>query len=97
MTASILTKVVCKRCDACFTLPELSSEIRTRVVELRRTDRSLEAVRVLRISGAIELADAKSIVHHITREPGVCHRCRASLPGEGQVVCPKCKALNFDW
>ena len=97
MTALILTKVSCERCGAFFTLPELSPDKRRLMVELLRANQFAEAMRVLPASRDIELTDAKSIVFHITRKPGVCHRCRAVLPSAGEVVCPKCKSLNFDW
>lgn len=97
MAAPILTPVHCDPCGAIFKLPEISAEKRNRIVEFVRLSHPAEAVRVLTVPRQIELTDAKRIVDHITRKPGICHRCRKALPNGGQVVCSNCKSLNFDW
>jgi hypothetical protein len=97
MTSPILLEVHCERCGVFFTLPELPIEKQRRVAELIRMNMFIEAIRFLRFGRHIELVDAKSIVHHVTRKFGVCHRCHKALPATGQVVCQECKSLNFDW
>jgi hypothetical protein len=84
----------CEKCGAAWTEPYLPTEVVAEVVALRRSDRTLEAIRVLRTS-CRELTEAKAIVSHITVKQGICHRCGTALLAAS--TCPQCRSFNYDW
>jgi hypothetical protein len=50
----------------------------------------------LRDTGA-SMEDAKAVALHLTARPAECHRCNSGLVGGTEVICAKCRSLNFDW
>ena len=41
--------------------------------------------------------DAKFSLMHINKKYGKCNRCNVDFLDEEYIVCPKCRALNFNW
>jgi len=88
----------CRKCGANVPLLNFTTDVRSAVSEwVRKRDR-LQAAKELRHRTAIELADAKSIVFHISREGGNCHRCSEYLSvADTTIDCSKCGSLNLVW
>jgi hypothetical protein len=70
---------------------------RDRVVAAVRNDKHVEAIRLLREFAGVDLRDGKALEMHVTRNQGICVRCRGPLQEPGQTECPKCGSLNLDW
>ena len=98
MTTTTTTEVYCRRCRASFKLPLLVDPDRARIVELARSRDVMGAMRlILKQASDIDLRDAKAVEMHITYKPGICNRCTRPLPRAGQLECPNCGGLNFNW
>ena len=74
----------------------LSIEDFRRVVALRRSGHTLEAVGALVRTRSTDVGEAKSLVFHITVTPGKCHRCHKPLSA-GSETCPICHCVAFDF
>jgi len=86
----------CPRCKNLVRVPDtLTLEDFHRVVALRRSGQTLQAVRALADTGATDLVDAKCLVFHIISRAGQCHRCRKPLPS-GAEHCPNCRCATLD-
>ncbi len=88
----------CNRCGAWWgDRVEVGPALMTEVADLVRGDEPLKAMKRLCDQAGTSLAEAKVLVHHVTREPGHCHRCRTPLPRLEQTECGHCRASNLDW
>ncbi len=56
-----------------------TEELRREVAASVRDHQAIVAMRLIVTNSPLELRDAKAIALHITREPGVCHRCSYPL------------------
>ena len=91
-----LQEAYCPRCKAAVQYPaSLTAEEKAAIAGENRADR-LEALRRWRAAYDLDLATAKGLGFHITREPGVCHRCKHPTSGS-ESVCTNCKSFNLDW
>jgi phage FluMu protein Com len=74
----------------------LSAELKQKCSVLKKKGKVMEAIVLLKTKTGIELGDAKAIGYHVSN--GIkCHRCKKELEQKGQVLCSKCKSLNFVW
>ena len=73
----------------------LTDEQTSAFASLKRSS-ALEATRFAQEKFGLALTEAKALSYHITREPGVCHRCRSPLLGL-ESTCTKCHSANLDW
>ena len=87
---------MCPRCGVVCRVPELTSDERAEVAKVHRVHGPLHAAKRLRGAGA-SLKDAKAVSLHLTLRPTQCHRCNNTLVGDVEVVCVRCRSLNFDW
>ena len=89
----------CPRCGSVVRVPEdLSAQTFARVVAERRAGHLGQALSTLLGTNADALLAAKSLVMHLTRESGRCHRCRKPLPFAGAAgECPTCRCVNLDF
>jgi len=91
-------KRLCQRCNPQeFEVPEYNLEQKKLLQKLKKANDFGELQQKISSFHSIRPIDAKFVLMHINRDYGKCNRCRVdNLAGE-YVVCPKCKALNFNW
>lgn len=88
----------CPKCNTDILIPNLSLDIKEKVISTVRKGQVLQAVVELRNQANIDLGKGKQIVFHLTREVGICHRCKSELTEHTkEQICPKCHSLNLNW
>jgi hypothetical protein len=93
-----MEKLRCDRCGATWIAPgALDSTAAHEVASLIRGGHRITAIRRLREVTGLGLRDAKAVEHHVTRRPGECQRCGATLVTASGLVCAQCGSLNYDW
>ena len=90
-----------RKCSRCsnreFEVPDYTAKEKKILSDLKANNRYGELIEKIESLHNIEIIDAKFTLLHINKEYGKCNRCSVdSLEGE-YVICPKCKALNFNW
>jgi len=89
------TCVTCPACGASWAAPDaVPPERRQLVAALVRAHHPIGAIAQLRESTTLTIRDAKAITLHISDTPGQCHRCRATLADEPEIVCPSCNTKS---
>ena len=88
----------CSRCsDKEFEVPDFTPEEKRVLINLKKGNRFVELMEEIKFRYEIQDIEAKFSLMHINRQYGKCNRCNVDyLEGE-YVVCPKCRALNFNW
>ena len=88
----------CQKCsDREFEVPDYTLEEKKLLSDLKTNYRLGELIEKIESLYDLESIDAKFSFMHINKEYGKCNRCNVdNLEGE-YIVCPKCKALNFNW
>ncbi|MFD0861811.1 hypothetical protein ACFQ1M_06300 [Sungkyunkwania multivorans] len=91
-------KMKCQRClDREFDVPDFSLEEKRTLTNLKANYQLAELLERIESIDNMPMLNAKFILLHINGTHGKCNRCGMDdLSGE-YVVCPKCKALNFNW
>jgi len=93
-----MEEVHCEGCDGHWHSPvAIDMSVSRKVATLVRSGDTIAAIRYLREATGLSLRDAKGVYLHLTRQPGKCQRCGASLVGSGTVACNQCRSLNYDW
>ena len=94
-----LHQAYCRACQKFVRIPDrLPQSVLSEVVILRRTGQLLEAIKKLRSAASIEIAEAKILVLHLSRESGVCNRCCQPIRGDTQAIeCPNCGSVTFNF
>lgn len=89
-----------QKCVRCGWLPmdnPLNEEDKLYIWCLKQQGMNLFAITKIREILNIDLKDAKAFHHHINRRYGHCIRCRNTSLTHENIVCPKCKAFNYNW
>jgi hypothetical protein len=93
-----LESVHCANCGRFWLLPaSLDAAARAEIAALARRQLHITGVKRLRAQTHLSLLEAKAVVGHISRAPGVCHWCGDRLEGGEICVCSTCGSLNYDW
>ena len=88
----------CQRCGADVPMPNLSAEMKRKIIGIAHRVSRIRALMELRDQAGLGLAEAKSVAMHLSDEGHKCHRCHGDLFDEKDVVdCPKCRSLNLRW
>ena len=87
--------IECRRCRVTVVWPSsLTAAQTTEVAAVTRKDR-LEGIRYAKAHLGLGPREAKALALHITKIPGVCHRCGKAVP-KGESACV-CRSANLDW
>jgi ribosomal protein L40E len=88
--------LVCGQCQALVVWPkDLLAEAKAAIAQAARRDPPA-AAQLLQSRYGLDLREGKTLVVHVTRTSGICHRCNSPLEG-GETNCPKCHAANLNW
>jgi hypothetical protein len=94
----ILTKtVLCEECGLLLTVPQIAKPFQTQLAQMVRTGSSFQDIRKLCLGPNMRLSHLALLARHVTLLQGTCRLCDCSLAGTGEVICLKCKSVNFDW
>ena len=88
--------VVCETCSTNIVWPQsLSAADKTRIAKECRSG-GLASIKLAMSEFGFNVREGKTLLFHITRERGKCHRCGAKVVGEIS-VCTNCRSANLDW
>jgi ribosomal protein L40E len=86
----------CGQCQSVVVWPKnLPTEEKAAIAAAARRD-AVAAARLVESRYGFDQREGKALVIHVTRKPGICHRCGSSLAGE-ETLCSKCHAANLNW
>ena len=88
----------CYRCnkDKVYEIPVFERDDRDKLIKLK-IEASILVVKELIQSYRLNHSTAKFITAHINITNGKCNRCNYSSLEDENIICPKCKSLNFNW
>lgn len=87
--------IYCGKCRVDVVLPSnLSAEEAAKFAVIVRND-SLEGVLYAEQNLGLGPREAKALTLHVTRSPGLCHKCGKPV-AKGESVCT-CRSVNLDW
>ena len=85
----------CRKCRVDVVLPSnISAQEAVKFAAIVRND-SLEGVRYAEQNFGLGPRESKALALHVTRAPGVCHKCGMPV-SKGESVCT-CRSVNLDW
>jgi ribosomal protein L40E len=88
--------LVCGQCQTVVVWPkELASAAKAAIAGIARRDPH-SAAELVESRYGLDLREGKALAVHVTRNPGICHRCNSPVAG-GETLCSKCHAANLDW
>lgn len=90
--------VKCKYClpETGIAIPDFSASEKSSLVDLNKQS-PMQAILFIKTNFNLSLESAKYIVSHINTHYGHCNRCAHNNLEEGNINCPQCGALNFNW
>ncbi|WP_348710326.1 hypothetical protein [Tenacibaculum sp. 190524A05c] len=93
-----MQQLSCPRCskEKVFEVPFFGKDERDKLVKLKIKS-SILLVKELIQSFKLSHSTSKFIAAHINKTNGKCHRCNYSSLDGKNIICPKCKSLNFNW
>jgi hypothetical protein len=93
-----MIEMKCQACGANWLAPEAldSESVRVAVSAFRQHGGS-GGIKMLRERWGLSAHDAKAIVLHLTKEQGICHRCKAPVTCRPVGQCENCFSINYDW
>lgn len=87
--------IQCRKCRVAVVWPtDLPESLATTFASVARRN-LLDGVHFAEEKLGLGPREAKVLALHVTRSPGVCHRCQRSVQ-HGESVC-ECKSANIDW
>ena len=86
----------CGQCQSLVAWPKgLASAEKATIGAAVRRD-AVAAASMLESRYGFDEREGRALVVHVTRKPGICHRCESPLEGE-ELLCSKCHAANLNW
>lgn len=89
-------KLNCKRCGNEVKKLNFQEEFKLEIWRMVNQDLKLVAIRKLVDEFKLSHKEAKTIVIHINKEFGKCHRCNFNNLPEENMECPKCRSFNYN-
>jgi hypothetical protein len=88
--------IECPRCRTCVVWPESLLPEQAAIFAKAVRASALEGANIAHTELGLDLRESKSLVFHVTKRRGFCHRCEAPVSGI-ESVCTKCRSANLDW
>jgi hypothetical protein len=88
--------IACPKCKTNVVWPiSISDDAKKKFATTTRSSIA-EGIKLGATEFGLDLRESKCLAFHITRKPGLCHRCQSSISSE-LCICAKCHSANLDW